>query len=71
MKAERFSQCGEAYFALNKAVRVLDDLIMIVEFTTGEQQLFDATCMLEYPAFAVLADEKVFITAKVEYGVVA
>ena len=53
-----------------KDVRVLDDLIMIVEFSTGEQRLFDATCMLEYPAFAVLADENVFKTAKVEYGVV-
>lgn len=53
-----------------KDVRVLDDLIMIVTFSTGEQRLFDATCMLEYPAFKVLADETVFKTARVEYGVV-
>lgn len=55
---------------LVKDIRVLDDLIMIVTFSTGEQRLFDATCMLEYPAFKVLADEMVFKTAKVEYGVV-
>lgn len=53
-----------------KDIRVLDDLIMIVKFSTGEQRLFDATCMLEYPAFKVLENEAVFKTAKVEYGVV-
>jgi len=55
---------------LVKDIRVLDDLIMIVTFSTGEQRLFDATCLLEYPAFKVLEDETVFKTAKVEYGVV-
>ena len=53
-----------------KEIRVLDDLIMIVTFSTGEQRLFDATCMFEYPAFKALEDEKIFKTAKVEYGVV-
>lgn len=53
-----------------KAVKPLDDLIMIVTFSTGEQRLFDATCMMEYPAFRILEDDEVFKTAKVEYGVV-
>lgn len=53
-----------------KEIKVLDDLIMIVTFSTGEQRLFDATCMLEYPAFKVLESEEVFKTANVEYGVV-
>lgn len=51
-------------------IQVLDDLVMIVKFSTGEQRLFDATTMFEYPAFRVLENETVFKTAKVEYGVV-
>lgn len=51
-------------------IKVLDDLIMIVTFSTGEQRIFDATCMLEYPAFQCLKNENIFKTAKVEYGVV-
>ena len=51
-------------------IKVLDDLIMIVTFSTGEQRLFDATCMLEYPAFKALENEKIFKSANVEYGVV-
>jgi len=51
-------------------IRILDDLIMIVTFSTGEHRLFDATCLLQYPAFSILQDEKIFRTAKVEYGVV-
>lgn len=53
-----------------KEIKPLDDLIMIVTFSTGEQRIFDATCMLEYPAFKILANEEVFKAAKVEYGVV-
>ena len=51
-------------------IKVLDDLIMIVTFSTGEQRLFDATCMLEYPAFKALENEQVFKSANIEYGVV-
>ena len=53
-----------------KDIKILDDMILIVTFSTGEQRLFDATCLLEYPAFKTLANENVFKTAKVEYGVV-
>jgi hypothetical protein len=52
------------------SVKVLDDLIMIVTFSTGEERIFDASYLLEYPAFASLKDEKIFKNAKVEYGVV-
>lgn len=51
-------------------IKVLDDLIMIVTFSTGEQRLFDASYLLQYPAFAELEDETIFKSAKVEYGVV-
>ena len=53
-----------------REIEVLDDLNMVVIFSTGERRLFDATCMLEYPAFKILESEDVFKTAKVEYGVV-
>lgn len=52
------------------AVKPLDDMVMIVTFSTGEKRLFDASSFLAYPAFAPLKDEAVFRSAKVEYGVV-
>ena len=52
-----------------KAVKPLDDMMMIVTFGSGEA-LYDATQLLAFPAFQPLRDEKVFKNAKVEYGVV-
>ena len=51
-------------------IKILDDLIMIITFSTGEQRLFDATCMLQYPAFKALENEQIFKSANIEYGVV-
>ena len=51
-------------------IKILDDLIMIVTFSTGEQRLFDATCLIDFPAFKPLENEDVFKNAKIEYGVV-
>ncbi len=51
-------------------VKPLDDLMMLVTFTSGETRLFDASPLLKHPAFALLADEQVFKKAQVEYGVV-
>ena len=53
-----------------KAVKPLDDMMMIVTFGSGEKRLYDATQLLAFPAFQPLKDEKVFKNAKVEYGVV-
>lgn len=53
-----------------KSVKALDDMILVVTFSTGEQRVFDASYLLEYPAFTPLKDEDVFKSAKVEYGVV-
>lgn len=47
----------------------LDDMIMILTFSTGEQRLFDAT-VLEGPAFAPLSDEKNFKNCKIVDGAV-
>lgn len=52
------------------AVKPLDDMMMLITFSTGETRLYDATQLLEYPAFQPLRDESVFRSAKIEYGVV-
>ena len=53
-----------------RAVKALDDMMMILTFTSGEKRLYDATQLLAYPAFQPLRDEEVFKSAAVEYGAV-
>ena len=53
-----------------RAVKALDDMMMILTFTSGEKRLYDATQLLAYPAFQPLRDEAVFKSAAVEYGTV-
>ena len=61
---------GEATAELAvKNVKVLDDMYVIVEFSTGEKRILDATVLLEYPIFKKLHDPEVFATASVEDGV--
>lgn len=55
---------------LVQAVKPLDDMMMIVTFTSGEKRLYDATQLLASPAFQPLKDERIFKNAKVEYGMV-
>ena len=50
-------------------VSVLDDMMLLITFNTGEKRLFDATTLLEYPAFKPLENEEIFKSAKVERGV--
>ena len=53
-----------------REIKPLDDMIMIVTFASGEKRLFDATSLLDFPAFQSLKDEKIFKAAKVDHGVV-
>lgn len=53
-----------------QTVKVLDDMMMIVTFTSGEKRLFDATTLLSMPAFKMLENVDIFKTATVEHGVV-
>ena len=53
-----------------QAVTPLEDMMMLLTFTSGEKRLYDAAKLLKYPAFKPLADEALFVSAKVEYGVV-
>lgn len=47
----------------------LEDMMMILTFSTGEQRLFDAT-VLSGPAFEPLSDERIFKGCKIVNGVV-
>lgn len=50
-------------------VKPLDDMMMLITFSSGETRLFDAT-ILKGPVYEALRDEKVFKNPVVEYGVV-
>jgi len=51
-------------------VFALDDMMLLITFNNGEKRLFDATVLLEYPAFIPLKDDQIFKSASVEHGVV-
>ena len=51
------------------SVKPLDDMMLLLTFSTGEQRLFDAT-VLTGPAFAPLSDETIFRNCKLVDGVV-
>lgn len=53
-----------------RAVKPLDDLMMLVTFSSGETRLFDASQLLAYPAFEPLRNEAVFKAATVDHGIV-
>ena len=52
-----------------KSVKVLDDMIMLITFSTGETRVFDAT-ILKGEVFEPLKDEAVFKKVIVDHGVV-
>ncbi len=51
------------------SVQVLDDMMMILTFTTGERRLFDATS-LHGPVYEPLEDPVVFRSACLDHGIV-
>ena len=52
-----------------KDFSILDDMMMLITFSTGEKRLLDANILMEYPAFKPLENEEIFRTAKIEHGV--
>jgi len=50
-------------------VRALADHRLWVRFSSGETRFFDFKPFLKMPAFAPLADEKVFSSVGIDYGV--
>ncbi len=53
-----------------KTIKPLDNMMMIVTFTSGEKRLFDATNLLSMPAFKALENDTIFKSATTEHGVV-
>lgn len=51
------------------SVKALDDMIMLVSFSTGETRLFDAT-ILQGEVFEPLRREEVFKNPIIDHGVV-
>ncbi|WEV59640.1 DUF2442 domain-containing protein [Bifidobacterium sp. ESL0728] len=53
-----------------KSMRVTDDHIMLITFSTGETRLCDFTELFDkIPAFEPLRDDKVFENVKVVHGI--
>lgn len=71
-----FVKDGIAYAGtLSHGVRIIDarvvnDLSMLVTFSNGETRLFDASKLLESPAFSALSDKRVFEDFAIDHGVI-
>ncbi len=52
------------------SVRLLDDGMLVVRFSTGEERLFDTTQLKRFPAFASIDDAEVQRSVKVDHGIV-
>ncbi len=50
-------------------VKPLEDMMMILTFSTGEQRLFDAT-VLSGPVFEPLSNDEIFKSCKIVDGIV-
>ena len=50
-------------------VKILPDMMLLIQFNNGELRLFDAT-VLAGPVFEPLHDEQVFSAAVIDHGVI-
>ena len=50
-------------------VKPLDNMMLLLTFNSGEQRLYDASQLLEYPVFH-LKDKEVFSHPEIDHGVV-
>ena len=54
------------------SIKILEDGILLIDFSTGETRLFDVTSLIDKgPVFAPLSEESNRQTAKVTYGFVS
>lgn len=51
-------------------IKLLDDMVAIITFKSGERRLFDASYLLEMPAFKKLSDKSIFSNPVLDHGVV-
>ena len=61
---------GDADIIEGQHAKPLEDMMMILTFTTGEKRIYDGTKLLQFPAFQPLAEKEIFMAAKVEDGIV-
>ena len=53
-----------------KSARVINELCLLLTFSTGEQRIYDAKSLLQYPAFQPLSNKDLFNQVTVECGTV-
>ncbi len=53
-----------------KSVKVLDDLCLLLTFSTGEKRIYDASELLKFPVYKELEDDDIFKQAYIEGGTV-
>ena len=51
-------------------VKPMDNMMLLLTFNSGEQRLYDASQLLEYPVFHPLKDKEVFSHPELDHGVV-
>ena len=51
-------------------VKILEDMMMIVKFSSGEKRLFDASLLLKYPVFHLLKNKAIFSNPAIDHGVI-
>ena len=51
-------------------VKPMDNMMLLLTFNSGEQRLYDASQLLEYPVFQPLKDNEVFSHPELDHGVV-
>lgn len=61
---------GEALGPRVRRVVPLPDYQLQLTFSNGEERLFDASALLDFPAFAPLKDKAFFNLVRADYGTV-
>ena len=51
-----------------RSVGVMPGHMLALTFTNGERRVYDATPLLEWPAYRSLKNDALFSSARVEYG---
>lgn len=51
-------------------VKPMENMTMILTFSSGEKRLYDAAALLKYPIFEALKDKEVFSHPVLDHGVV-
>lgn len=52
------------------SIKPLDDMMMLITFSTGERKLYDAFQLLDMPAFQPLRNPNIFYNPVIDHGVI-